>query len=396
MPKMKRWSVLAVLLAAGCSTSTRHPSGGTPTPTPTVVGLMPSPTSIPAAAFVTQESLGDVVIVSTANTFETCLRVGTCPQYSVVTPDSSFVFVANTQSSNVSVIDATKNAVISTVLVGSGPTHLAIAPNGSTVYIGNQGSWTVSAIDVSSRSITGSPVGVGSAPDNLAVNPNGNEVYVSCPGGGYVSVISTSSLAIVATITISGGPTYLGFTPNGSWAFVTNCWLAPCSSPMLTVINAVTHAVQCTVPVADYSSVVDVSPDGSFLYAGGTIIPGGMNAISVINVASCSVVSTIVLPDTGGIPWMDLDRQGRFLYVLSGSPDVEVVDVLGGSVVTTIGVGLWPKYVAVSPNGSLVYVTVNNSPNTNANDLWIIGAATQSLIARVPIGDDPVFTSIRP
>ena len=62
------------------------------------------------------------MIDTATNTVEpTVVTVGTGPQRCAVTPDGKHVYVANTISANVSVIDMTTNNVMATVGVGAAP-----------------------------------------------------------------------------------------------------------------------------------------------------------------------------------------------------------------------------------------------------------------------------------
>src|SRR5271167_883174 len=57
-----------------------------------------------------------------------------------------FVYITNSGSSTVSVIDAASNTVVATVTVGSGPTGVAITPDGTQAYVTNQNENSVSVI----------------------------------------------------------------------------------------------------------------------------------------------------------------------------------------------------------------------------------------------------------
>jgi YVTN family beta-propeller protein len=76
------------------------------------------------------------------------------------------------------------------ITVDQGPTVLAVNSSGSRVYVGNSGSNTVSVIDTASnREVATVPVGV--EPIGVAVAPNGRRVYVANSASSSVSVIDT-------------------------------------------------------------------------------------------------------------------------------------------------------------------------------------------------------------
>lgn len=83
-------------------------------------------------AYVTNANSNNVSVIDTATNTEvdvdgnsgngiTRITVGSLPEGVAVTPDGGFVYVANLDSDNVSVIDTSTNTVTDTVSVGDGP-----------------------------------------------------------------------------------------------------------------------------------------------------------------------------------------------------------------------------------------------------------------------------------
>ena len=65
--------------------------------------------------------------------------------------------------------------------------------------------------------------------------------------------------------------------------------------------------------------------------------------------------------------------------------DVTVIDTAMNTVVATVPVGTYPQGVAVTPDGTAVYVT-----NDNDFTVSVIAAATNTVVATVPVGAYPV------
>src|SRR5678816_897137 len=63
---------------------------------------------------------------------------------------AELVFVANSGSGTLSVIDSDSATVIRTISVGGRPKHVEPSPDGTRVYVTNQGSNSVSVIDTAS------------------------------------------------------------------------------------------------------------------------------------------------------------------------------------------------------------------------------------------------------
>ncbi len=84
------------------------------------------------------------------------------------------------------------NNVISTVDVGDRPSALAFNPSNNNIYVANTNSNDVSVIESSTNTVV-STVDVGDGPSALAFNPSNNNIYVTNPVSDDVSVIQTTS-----------------------------------------------------------------------------------------------------------------------------------------------------------------------------------------------------------
>ena len=75
------------------------------------------------------------------------------PKGIAVNPAGTRVYVANSGSNSISVIDTTSNTVINTVDVGEEPGHLAVNLAGTRVYVTNSASNSICVIDTSSNTV---------------------------------------------------------------------------------------------------------------------------------------------------------------------------------------------------------------------------------------------------
>ena len=75
-----------------------------------------------------------------------------------LSPDGSTVYVANTTSGTVDVIDTSSNEVVATVAVGLDPVAIAVRPDGNEVWVANHISDSVSVIDTAPGSATANQV----------------------------------------------------------------------------------------------------------------------------------------------------------------------------------------------------------------------------------------------
>uniref|UniRef100_UPI0038CC079C YncE family protein n=1 Tax=Mycobacterium conspicuum TaxID=44010 RepID=UPI0038CC079C len=168
-----------------------------------------------------------------------------------------------------------------------------IGPEAGDVYVTNTFSNTVSVINPITRAVTTISLAAGASPEGVAVSPVTGYVYVA-NGNGTVSVINPATNA-VQTITVdsaggSYGLTAVAVSPKGPEAgdiYVTNY-----VNGTVSVINPATNAVAYTinVPAGISGNGVAVSPTGP---DAGDIYVTSPYAVSVISPTTNDVVQTV-------------------------------------------------------------------------------------------------------
>lgn len=219
---------------------------------------------------------------------------------------------------------------------------------GNRAYVANQGTNTVSVLDATTGAAVGSPIVVGSAPTGVAASPDGSKVYVTNRTSGSVSVIRTSDNKVVNTITVGTQPESVTFSTDGTWAYVTNY---------------------------------------------------GSKSVSVIDttLATPKVITTISNVGTNprGIAYVQTANGPRVYVANSGAGTVSVINASTNQLIDTkpstaltvdpISVGSAPQQIAVSPDGTRIYVT-----NQSSNSVSVINTATNALDgAAIAVGSKP-------
>jgi len=268
------------------------------------------------------------------------------------------VYVANSFSDTVAVMDPATNTVIATVPVGDNPVALAMTPDGTRVYVANEMGNTVSVIDTATNAVVAT-VPVGNGPTDVKVTPDGREVWVANAYGSGVSVIDTATNAVVATVPVGVGPSAIAFSPDGSRAYVT------LATDSLAVVDTATRTVITTVPVGHSPHAVEVLPDGSRIYVADSV--GG---VRVVDATTLTVVATIAI---GGVPQsLAVHPDGTRVYVGTQS-FVAMIDTATDTVVDTAALDS-SQAVAVSPAGDRLYVT------TVAERVTVLDPATLDVV----------------
>jgi YVTN family beta-propeller protein len=298
-----------------------------------------------------------------ASVVSTTIPVGRFPHDPSVRPVSgSHVYVAS-DDGTVYVIDAATNTVVKTIAINEGPVgDVAVSPGGTYAYVaGGLGSNTLSVIDTATNTIT-STMQFGSEPTEVAFSADGAYAYIANETPVTVSVVDTATTSVVATIQIpmaTAGPMDVVVRPDGKRVYVTVDFGRTMAVIDTDPLHIGYRTVIKSIPL-DRPNGVAVSGDGTSVYVSHEFSGQEFgNTVSVIDTATNSVVDTIVV---GGIPGaMAVSPDGTRLYVANTRDDtVSVVDTATDGVVATIGVGGRPSGVAVSPDNSRVYVTLSS------------------------------------
>jgi YVTN family beta-propeller protein len=198
------------------------------------------------------------------------LTVGDNPTDIVVSPDNTRLYVAHGIDGSISTVDTATGATLGSVTPAGTfavPSALAINATGTRLYVLNQ-TGSVSVIDTATNTVVGQPIAVGASPQDIAISPDGKRVYVANGGANTVSVIDTDSARMIATVTAMApndqrpGPYALAVSPDGKFVYIAGnddtVWV------MDTTINYVVDAINDDRPNGALTSIA-VTADGSEL-----------------------------------------------------------------------------------------------------------------------------------
>jgi YVTN family beta-propeller protein len=145
------------------------------------------------------------------------IEVGGLPRGIAFKKDGSRAFVAKAGAASVAVIDTASLTVINTINTGSHPFSVAVSPDGRRLYVGNQSSQSVSVFDTDTfQELSGSPIGVSGGPSRLATSPDGTLLFVSCNVVPHcLNIIDTATLTLVRSIPTAAQPKSMAVSPDG-------------------------------------------------------------------------------------------------------------------------------------------------------------------------------------
>lgn len=285
-----------------------------------------------------------------------------------------------------------------------GPVDVAFTPDGEFAYtINTFGS--VSIIATAEDTVVGSIAGVGLMGTDIEVSPDGEYVYVlkGNPWGDNVVVISATTNEIVSTLLVNNVPQSVGFSQDGSFAYVLSANVNNTISVIDTQLavddpaNAVIGVTELDAPPSSMTvhrqgpddcayvvseeagtlDIINLDKGESMAFNGWTspkktaVHPEGHTAyimdreegiVSVFDLELQEVSSTI--PDIEGATDMAFSPDGHYLYVTSDfmypTDGIEGLEGLNGMELTVLYI------ISVVRNALVLAMPTNLSAPSNA------------------------------
>jgi len=290
------------------------------------------------------------------------------------------VYVPNSESNTVDVIDPKTYAIVDHFAVGRLPQHITPSWDLKTLYVDNDEGNSLTPIDPATGK-PGAPIAV-EDPYNLYFTPDGTKAIVvaeklhrldfrdahtfamiksvaipyngvdhadfsadgttmvlSCEFSGWIVRVDLNSLSVTGALQVGGQPIDVKLSPDGSTYFVANMERAGVS-----VVDAAAFRETKFVPTGKGAHGLYPSRDGKVLYVSNRAV----GSVSVLDFRTGDLRATWVIggsPDMGGVT-----TDGRELW-LSGRYNsvVYVIDTATGLLTHTIPVGAGPHGLAYFP-----------------------------------------------
>jgi len=261
------------------------------------------------------------------------------------------LYVAEFTANQVAVLDIAKGKVTKAISLPEKPSGLALSPDDANLYVTCASpAGTVQLVDLKQGSVAGS-ISVGHTPAAPVVSPDGNKLYVCNRFDNNVSVIDLADRNETTQVAVLREPVAAAITPNGRLLFVANLLAAGAAdqgytAAAVSVIDTASNKVIANIQLPNGSMSlrgVCVSPDGRHAYVTHVLaryqLPttqlerGWMNtnALSVIEVASQTLINTVLLDDIdlgGANPWgVACTPDGEYICVThAGTHEMSVID----------------------------------------------------------------------
>jgi len=313
------------------------------------------------------------------------------------------VYVTNSASDSIDVIDPRTNQVVKAIRGITLPHGIAFSPDGTRLYISNESESVLDIVDRSSGEIL-NKIPLSGRPNNIAITKDGGRVLVGIrSAAGVVDVIDTASQKRTKSIPVDGSVHNVYVTPDGKYAVSGSI-----ENKAATVIDLETDKTVWEVkfdrPVRPMA--FEKGPDGSTNRI--FVQLSGVNGFAVVDFAKRAEVARIKLPDQPGgfgsaegrtgtpSHGIGVAPDGKSLWVNStianavfkySLPDLKLIGHAKLPQVHSLGrppTGSVPEWITFTPDSKLIYVSDSGSRSVS-----VIDTATLKEVATVPVGEVP-------
>jgi YVTN family beta-propeller protein len=289
----------------------------------------------------------------------------------------SYVYVPNSQSDTVSVIDPATLKVVRVVKVGHEPQHVVPGWDLQTLWVNNDLGNSLTPIDPRTGRF-GRPVPVHD-PYNLYFTPDGKSAMVMAEADREIVFRDPHTMAVQNVLHVPcAGVNHADFSPDGTY-FIASCEF----SGRLLKVDTAAHKLLGVITLRDGSMPQDVkiSPDGSVWY----VADMAKNGLWMLDGGGFRVTGFL---RTGlGAHGLYVSRDAKSLYVSNrGEGTVTVLDFATGK-----ARALWripgsasPDMGGVSADGKVLWLSGRYDA-----EVYAMSTSDGHLLARIKVGRGP-------
>jgi YVTN family beta-propeller protein len=290
------------------------------------------------------------------------------------------VYVPNSGSNTVDVIDPNTYTTVGHFAVGALPQHITPSWDLRTLYVLNDQGNSLTPIDPRTGA-PGTPIPV-EDPYNLYFTPDGRKAIVVAERLQRLDFRDPHTWQLIKSVSIPHlGADHLDFTADGH-QLVVSCEF----SGWVVRVDVRTMRVTGELQVGGQPIDVKLAPRGDVMYVANQQ-RGGVSVVDPVALRELAFI-----PTGAGAHGLYPSRDGTRLYVtnrIGGS--VSVIDFATRRVVSTWRIGGSPDMGGVSADGSQLWL----SGRYNA-DVYVIDTTTGQLLHRIPVGSGPHGLDIFP
>jgi YVTN family beta-propeller protein len=295
----------------------------------------------------------------------------------VVKNDPPRVYVPNSKSNSVTVIDAVTYQVIDSFRVGHLPQHVTPSYDLKTLWVLNDKGNSLTRVDPA----TGKPDGTipVSDPYNMYYTPDGKFAIVVAERRQQLNFLDAASMKLYHSLLVPcKGVDHMDFSADGRYL------IASCEFGMAVIkVGIAQQEFLGRLPLEPHGMPQDVklSPDGKVFYVA-DMKAGGVHLLDGENLRQIGFI-----PTGKGTHGLYVSRDSRVLYASNrGEGSVSVIDFAARNVIRK-----WqlpgrasPDMGGVSADGKVLWLSGRFN-----SEVYAIDTSDGKLLARVPVGHEP-------
>jgi len=295
------------------------------------------------------------------------------------------VYVPNSESDTVTVIDPEKKEVVRTFSVGGLPQHVTPSPDLKTLYTNSNQGNTLTRIDPRTARPRGEPLPV-EDPYNLYFTPDGRTAIVVAERLLRLDFRDAASMRLQKEMSVPcKGVNHLDFSADGRY-FIASCEFG---SALIKVDTSRRKLVdRLDLPRAGMPQDVRISPNGKLFY----VADMQSHGVWVVDGEDFKVKK--FLPSGLGAHGLQPSRDSRVLYVSNrGEGSISVLDLKSRKIKKKwqIPGGGSPDMGGVSPDGRELWLSGRYN-----GEVYAIDTRSGKLRARIEVGNGPHGLAVWP
>ena len=252
-------------------------------------------------------------------------------------------------------------------------------PYNQELYVTNSYSNNVTVINAFSG-VSVANISVGSQPMGITYVPYNHDLYVENYNSGNMSVISSVTNTVIATVSLVGNPQFGAYDPLSDTLYVSALYSG---SGVIWVVNVTNNSVS-TIPMPSGTPYgVAFDPYNGYIY----VADHHDNVVWALSQSGTPVARILVGQQPYGLAF---DPVNKMLYVtdqdfnalISGYPqeyNVSIINTVNNTLLKNVVPGSEPEGVAYDPANGYVYIA-----NSKSGNISVLNPATESILQTLP------------
>jgi len=273
---------------------------------------------------------------------------------------------------------------ITHIKVGNSPYQMAYDPQNNYIYVANSGSNNVSIINAVTNTVVGTiSLASGSAPMGIVYDLQNGYLYVTnSAGNGYITAINPATNKVIASISIKYYPVFLLYDPDNECIYITGNSNVTVYNPSTNQMSNISNGKS---PLLTSSWGLTYDPDNKYLY----VTDDGGTSLAIINTQTNTLIKELNIGKTS-TDYAVYDPYNKYVYA-SNYPN-NIIYVINTTTNTFAGQNITlsdhPNGMVIDPDNHYLYVVfwaslviINPSTNTQIGSLSAISGDTQGTCA---------------